>query len=171
MAKKKTAEKAKIEAVPVLRDGGGDDPVITKSYIMRDDWIDKDITNYVAFKSIDGEVETVFVNGEPAGGGGAELVKVTIVNNTSDELEVSAVHLIEANPLFPAHLDFYVYPEANSSVEIYTVAAGDYNKIFVISGADEVAVTGDLTIDAGWPGPMVTVHGAGTVTFSNSEVD
>lgn len=77
MAKKKTAEKVKIEATPVLRSGGDDPtpetPVITKSYIMRDDWIDKGVVNTVAFKSVDGEVQDLLVNGEPAGGGGGDL--------------------------------------------------------------------------------------------------
>jgi hypothetical protein len=73
MAKKKTEN---IKAAPVLRaQSGGEQPtpetpVITKSYSVRDDWKDKDIVNYVAFKSVDGEVQDLTVNGEPAGGGG-----------------------------------------------------------------------------------------------------
>lgn len=73
MAKKKTAEKAKIEAIPVLRVEPTPDPEetsTTKSYAVRDDWKDKGIVNIVAFKSVDGEVQDLTVNGEPAGGGG-----------------------------------------------------------------------------------------------------
>lgn len=68
MAKKKTAPVLRVE-----NPGSGDNqsaPVITKSYCVRDDWKDKDIVNYVAFKSVDGEVQDLTVNGEPAGGGG-----------------------------------------------------------------------------------------------------
>lgn len=83
MAKKKTAETANIKAAPVLRAQGGEQPtpetpVITKSYSVRDDWKDKDIVNYVAFKSVDGEVQDLTVNGQPAGGGGiGKEIKVT----------------------------------------------------------------------------------------------
>ena len=82
MAKKKMAEKAKIEAAPVLRaQGDNPTPVITKSYIMRDDWIDKGVVNTVAFKSVDGEVQDLLVNGEPAGGGGG-TAQVTFIIDT-----------------------------------------------------------------------------------------
>lgn len=89
MAKKKTAEKAKIEAAPVLRALGGEDPtpetpVITKSYSMRDDWKDKGVVNTVAFKSVDGEITDLLVNGEPAGGGGTDTAKVTIINSSAN---------------------------------------------------------------------------------------
>lgn len=86
MAKKKTEN---IKAAPVLRagsGGGGDQPVtptITKSYEVRDDWKDKSITNYVAFKSVDGTVQDLTVNGEPAGGGGGVPIyhiEWTVVN-------------------------------------------------------------------------------------------
>ena len=87
MAKKKTAETANIKAAPVLRaQSGGDDPtpetpVITKSYCVRDDWKDQDIVNYVAFKSVDGEVQDLTVNGEPASGGSISTASVVVTNN------------------------------------------------------------------------------------------
>lgn len=88
MAKKKTAETANIKAAPVLRSGGDDPtpetPVITKSYSVRDDWKDINKVNYVAFKSVDGEITEVKVNGEPAGGGG-NTATVQIINNTSEK--------------------------------------------------------------------------------------
>lgn len=82
MAKKKMAETANIKAAPVLRaQGGGDDPTpetptVTKSYSVRDDWKDKGIVNYVAFKSVDGEVQDLTVNGEPAGGSGVPIYHI-----------------------------------------------------------------------------------------------
>lgn len=88
MARKKTAETASLKAAPVLR-SQGEDPApetpttITKSYCVRDDWKDNGTVNYVAFKSVDGEVQDLTVNGEPAGGGGGsiETVDVTVTNN------------------------------------------------------------------------------------------
>ena len=62
MAKKKNA--------PVLRDGDNNQPAITKSYAVRDKWLDKAKDNLVEFKSVDGEISDLKVNGEPAGGGG-----------------------------------------------------------------------------------------------------
>lgn len=90
MARKKNAEKVKIEAAPVLRSGGDDStpetPVITKSYIMRDDWKDKGVVNTVAFKSVDGEVQDLLVNGEPAGGGGGvgKTIKITVTGGDQE---------------------------------------------------------------------------------------
>ena len=83
MAKKKTEN---IKATPVLRDGNSNDPVVTKSYSIRDDWKDKGVVNYVAFKSVDGEVQDLTVNGEPAGGGGGgdfSTAQVTIDNSNN----------------------------------------------------------------------------------------
>lgn len=86
MAKKKIEN---IKAAPVLRaQGGGDDPtpitpIITKSYCVRDDWKDQDIVNYVAFKSVDGEVQDLTVNGQPAGGGDLRTAQVTFINTGS----------------------------------------------------------------------------------------
>jgi len=95
MAKKKTAEKVKIESAPVLRALGGDEPlpekpVVTKSYSVRDDWKDKGVVNTVAFKSVDGEVQDLLVNGEPAGGGsgGISTATVSITNNLSEALDI-----------------------------------------------------------------------------------
>lgn len=101
MARKKTAETASLKAAPVLRSesgGGGDQPVtptITKSYEVRDDWKDRDIINYVAFKSVDGEVQDLTVNGEPAGGGGGvpETATVTFTNNNRVSAGVRYVHV------------------------------------------------------------------------------
>ena len=85
MAKKKTAETANIKAAPVLRDGA-QNPTKTKSYCVRDDWKDISKVNYVAFKSVDGEVQDLTVNGEPAGGGGGgdfSTAQVTIDNSNN----------------------------------------------------------------------------------------
>lgn len=106
MAKKKTEN---IKAAPVLRaqsegngsgDNGGEQPtpVITKSYCVRDDWKDKDKVNYVAFKSVDGEVQDLTVNGEPAGGGGTlagyDIISVT-VTATNNVIPFTIANLVD----------------------------------------------------------------------------
>lgn len=112
MAKKKTAEKVKIEATPVLRVEPTPDPEetsITKSYAMRDDWKDEGITNYVAFKSVDGEVQDLTVNGEPAGGGGSSdglLITRTI---NADEIPCLNKTWNEINTAYTAQLPIMYY--------------------------------------------------------------
>lgn len=169
MAKKKTEN---IKAAPVLRaPSGGDEPTPTpeqtrtRTYQIMDPWKDRDVVNLVDVKSVDGEITDVKINGEPAGGGGGGLVKVTIINNTSNELEVNVVHLSEADGTMPAHLDYYAYPAANSTLEIYAVTLREYSKIFAI-GSYTMEVTGEVTKDTGTTMTLATIHGPGTVTFS-----
>ena len=162
MAKKKNA--------PILRaqGGGGDEPAtktVTKSYAVRDKWLDKAKDNLVEFKSVDGEISDLKVNGEPAGGGGggASLVKVSIINNTSEELEVQVVHLIGDTMMLPAHLGFNEYIDANSTLEIDAVTLGEYSKIIAL-GKTITAVTGEITKDSAEG--LATIHGPGTVTIT-----
>lgn len=82
MSKKKTIKAENIKTAPVLR-AGGQDPGKTKSYCVRDDWKDKSISNYVAFKSVDGEIQDLTVNGEPAGGGGGDIIHATVTFNVT----------------------------------------------------------------------------------------
>ena len=84
MAKKKNA--------PVLR-AQGEDPApatITKSYAVRDKWLDKAKDNLVEFKSVDGEISDLKVNGEPAGGGGMTACDVVVKNNYRSSVYVKA---------------------------------------------------------------------------------
>lgn len=158
MAKKKNA--------PILRDGDNNQPTITKSYAVRDKWLDKAKDNLVEFKSVDGEIQDLTVNGEPAGGGGgASLVKVSIINNTAEELRVDVVHLIGDQMMLPAHLGFSEYIDANSTLEIDAVTLGEYSKIIAL-GKTITAVTGEITKDSAEG--LATIHGPGTVTISVS---
>ena len=118
MAKKKTAETANIKAAPVLRadDGGGQDPSKTKSYCIRDDWKDINKVNYVAFKSVDGEVQDLTVNGEPAGGGGGTTAEVTFVNNTNNEVEIAIPFLDQSPSGYYFNTDFYAIPGTNNPI-------------------------------------------------------
>lgn len=87
MAKKKTEN---IKAAPVLKAGsGGDEPTPTpeqtrtRTYQIMDPWKDRDVTNLVDVKAVDGEITEVKVNGVPAGGGGGGTATVQITANTS----------------------------------------------------------------------------------------
>lgn len=166
MAKKKTAEKAKIEAAPVLRagGGGGDDPVITKSYSMRDDWIDKGVVNTVAFKSVDGEVDTVLVNGEPAGGGGGDfsIAQVSSSNNTGSDIELTAgVPIIEDEEFYTR--DYLVAGDETLSIVLYKGGPS----VFTFETVATVTVTGSIDlITFGQTQKEIHVTGNGTITIS-----
>ena len=164
MAKKKMAEKAKIEAAPVLRSGGDDPtpetPVITKSYIMRDDWIDKGVVNTVAFKSVDGEVQDLIVNGEPAGGGGTATVSITNAsNNAPFDLEMPFIDSDQytrggTRSLFPGATLTFIVPIGPTGC--YAVFGGQ--GALPSSGT----ATGGITYDEG----DVYITGNGTLTVS-----
>ena len=117
MAKKKTEN---IKAAPVLRAQGDEStpetPVITKSYSIRDDWKDKGVVNTVAFKSVDGEVQDLTVNGEPAGGGGGTTAEVTFVNNTNNEVEIAIPFLDQSPSGYYFNTDFYAIPGTNNPI-------------------------------------------------------
>ena len=161
MAKKKTAEKAKIEAPPVLRVEPAPDPEetsITKSYIMRDDWIDKGVVNTVAFKSVDGEVQDVLVNGEPAGGGGSmRTCTVHMKNNTGNDIMVAIPYLngFEVCSIFD--LDGHI----DQDIEVILPTAEGYGSYAM------------LTVDSGWTitgnimktGITLTITGDGSIIY------
>ena len=149
MAKKKTA--------PVLRSQGEqptpETPIITKSYSVRDDWKDKNIVNYVAFKSVDGEVQDLTVNGEPAGGGGGgdfSTANVQIINNNS-ELGVSVQGPILLNNMIMADMTYRnVWSTTQGSSASYTVPLASNGTQFFASGIPlpGPTITGDCIWDA-----------------------
>jgi len=158
MAKKKTA--------PVLRAQSEDPtpetpetPVITKSYSVRDDWKDKGVVNYVAFKSVDGEVQDLTVNGEPAGGGGdLSIARVVITNNRTGEIDINLAEIIEGGFIGtyingPIHLA--ASETSNHKIPLYQ---GSNRTLFM----GTAAVTGSISFAEG----LLTVSGDGTITVS-----
>ena len=163
MAKKKTAETANIKAAPVLRadDGGGQDSSKTKSYCIRDDWKDINKVNYVAFKSVDGDVQDLTVNGEPAGGGGggATTAEVTFVNNTNDEVVIQ-LPFLDHNPFIGDYFD-----------TVYTAVQGSNEPIItpLYNGQTYTSIAGhtiDLSGSATVAGAGVKITGNCTITIS-----
>lgn len=156
MAKKKTAETANIKAAPVLRGGGADPtpetPVITKSYCVRDDWKDKNKVNFVAFKSVDGEVQDLTVNGEPAGGGGGGgTATVSITNNTSEK-GVGVQGPIIINNMIKTDMngsDFWTIDMGSSNTFTVPLASGGM-QLYVsgIPNPSELVITGGCTWNA-----------------------
>ena len=148
MAKKKTEN---IKAAPVLRDGNSNDPVVTKSYSIRDDWKDKDIVNYVAFKSVNGEVQDLTVNGEPAGGGGGgnfTSANASIVLNDVASLEISGLAYVD-----PTNDEFYTGdPQINSNRTLTVVLYNGGSPWFTMAGFRdaEIVTSGDIIKNEGF---------------------
>ena len=143
MAKKKNA--------PVLRDGDNNQPTITKSYAVRDKWLDKATDNLVEFKSVDGEISDLMVNGEPAGGGGGSTATVQITVNTGRGVDVSGPVIsnniimtdMYGNQLWHIDLgasDTFTVPLASGGMQLF-IGGG------IPSGTDPV-ITGGGTWDA-----------------------
>lgn len=186
MAKKKTAEKAKIEAVPVLRAQGEEDPtpetpetpVVTKSYIMRDDWIDKGVVNTVAFKSVDGEVQDLMVNGEPAGGGGGgdfSAAMVTFIDTNGEGYSVRAPFVLEGNEYIAAGgiLPHGVTPESSIYPSYYTDSFTDpvrialyKNSAYIFIDGSIASVSGNATILDPGINNTIQITGDCTITVS-----
>ena len=170
MAKKKTAETANIKAAPVLRaESGGEQPtpetpVITKSYSVRDEWKDINKVNYVAFKSVDGEITEVKVNGQPAGGGGGGTATVQITNNNAGKGvgvrgPIIINNMIKAD-MYENHLwtinkgssNTYTVPLASSGMQLYATGIPSSPDPVITGGCtwdgDNICfiITGDCTI-------------------------
>lgn len=161
MAKKKTAEKANLKASPILRSQGEQHK--TKSYAVRDDWKDEGVVNTVAFKSVDGEVQDLLVNGEPAGGGGGGdlgTAEVTFVVSVDEYPEWYGCTLQAAlPPIFLNDCSVGTIKGKNGTVTVITYKGCAYLRPASTSGirisvtgsaqlgdGGEVYVTGDCTI-------------------------
>lgn len=164
MAKKKTEN---IKAAPVLKAGsGGEQPTPTpeqtgtRTYQIMDPWKDRDKVNLVDVKAVDGEITEVKVNGVPAGGGGGDLsiARVTITNNSADEIEIGLAEIVEGG---------FIGTHINGPILVSASESGNH-KIPLYQGSNRTlfmgtaAVTGSISFAEG----VITVSGDGTITIS-----
>lgn len=169
MAKKKTEN---IKAAPVLRAHGEDQPTaaVTKSYSMRDDWKDKNKVNYVAFKSVDGEVQDLTVNGEPAGGGGGDFSTAEVTIHTA----YGSVSIASQTQLCTySNLDglYYIHDMNGDGLmdgETYTVLLHQGETSVVLSAQiGNVTTSGNVTaVASGSRATRFTISGNCTITIS-----
>lgn len=165
MAKKKTAETANLKASPVLRaldGGGGQDPTKTKSYCVRDDWKDRDIVNYVGFKSVDGEVQDLTVNGEPAGGGGFSSAAVSVANNGQADVRINIAAVdLDNNMIIP---EIYADAGTDNDHQCIVTSQGYIDTISQQIQIGGVTATGDITVNTVATGVyQITINGAGGI--------
>jgi len=148
MAKKKTAPVLRVEN-PGSRDEQST-PVITKSYSVRDDWKDKDIVNYVAFKSVDGEVQDLTVNGEPAGGGGM-FSTATLTSTVSCAVQVP--YIVEGDGYYHIGSDAVLEPGNSLTIVLVNGSCLMHTEVTVTGSAEVLdpdeniyKVTGNVTL-------------------------
>ncbi len=161
MAKKKTTENTK--AAPVLR-AGGQDPTKTKSYCVRDDWKDINKVNYVAFKSVNGEVQDLTVNGEPAGGGGRFApVNVNVANNSQADVQIDmpVVYNNKVNP------EWFFDAGSDDDYQIIAPSIGYIDTVTQQIQIGDVTGTGNITVTTVTAGVyQVNINGAGGISIS-----
>lgn len=170
MAKKKTEN---IKAAPLLRagDGGGQDPSKTKSYCIRDDWKDINKVNYVAFKSVDGEVQDLTVNGEPAGGGGGgdfSTAEVTIHTTYGSVGVTSQTQLCAYSSLDGLYYIYDVNSDGLMDGVTYQVLLHQGETSAILSAQiGNVTTSGNVTaVASGSRNTRVTITGDCTITIS-----
>lgn len=154
MAKKKNA--------PVLR-AQGEDPTKTKSYCIRDDWKNSNIVNYVAFKSVNGEVQDLTVNGEPAGGGGFAPVEVNVANSSQVYVQID----------MPVVYDNVVNPEwffdagSDDDYQIIAPSIGYIDTVTQQIQINSVTGTGNVTVTTVATGVyQLHINGAGGISIA-----
>jgi hypothetical protein len=138
MAKKKNA--------PVLRSGNEPETkTITKSYAVRDKWLDKAKDNLVEFKSVDGEVQDLTVNGQPAGGGGGDITSATLTISSPSTFSQGIFGLFAINEQL-TEFNGSIYTDEFTTV--YPILVGgkgvfvyDYNVRPTVSGNIQVQPT------------------------------
>lgn len=158
MAKKKNA--------PVLRGGGGgggDQPTITKSYAVRDKWLDKAKDNLVEFKSVDGEISDLKVNGQPAGGGGSmKTYTVNFINNTQSTIYVHLPALDDSNPTDGIYCVLELAPNDNFNRPVVANQEGSINGDFYSEGQPTATGSGDVEV----LDTTIFVYGDGSLSFA-----
>lgn len=164
MAKKKMAETANIKAGPILR-AQGEDPSKTKSYCVRDDWKDISKVNYVAFKSVNGEVQDLTVNGEPAGGGGFASVAINVVNSSQNDVQIY-MPLVSpgSNKVVP---EWFFDAGSDNDYQVIAPSIGYIDTVTQQIQIASVTGTGNVTVTTVSAGVyQVNINGAGSINIA-----
>ncbi len=164
MAKKKNA--------PILRDGDNNQPAITKSYAVRDKWLDKAKDNLVEFKSVDGEISDLKVNGEPAGGGGGgdfSIAHVTI-NDPNEYGTLIRTPILKASNQEWSHsfpnitaISWQFYTDDDTTGWVADIVMYKGTAFMYVDDSDRTATgSGSIEVDEGY----IKVTGDGSITIS-----
>ena len=160
MAKKKNA--------PVLRDGDNNQPAITKSYAVRDKWLDKAKDNLVEFKSVDGEISDLKVNGEPAGGGGGgdfTTAEVTLILDSGSSAGIQGI-FIDRNMLWGEEAMVVAGPEDPTPSKVYTFVLYQGKQDAFINTGTAKSTTGNVVYDHG----KYEITGDCTITLTGESI-
>lgn len=154
MAKKKNA--------PALRGGDNNQPTITKSYAVRDKWLDKAKDNLVEFKSVDGEISDLMVNGEPAGGGGGTATVTFTNSSNSKDFNIMLSYISSETGMVYAD---GVTLSAGETKNV-TVPLGPAGCYAQFGGRGDFPENGTATGGVRYDGGDVYITGNGTLTVS-----
>lgn len=143
MAKKKNA--------PILRgqSEGGDKPItttVTKSYAVRDEWLNIAKDNLVEFKSVNGEISDLKVNGEPASGGGLKTFTVNIINDGQAEVTIYLPTVIPQFPTFGINTVFSLDPGTDTDVLVVANQDGSTTGAITSTGQFHATGNGNVTV-------------------------
>lgn len=156
---------AKKKNTPVLRaGGGGQDPAKTKSYCIRDDWKDSNKVNYVAFKSVGGDVQDLTVNGEPAGGGGRFApVTVNVSNSSQADVQID-MPVVYNNKVVP---EWFFDADSDDDYQIIAPSIGYIDTVTQQIQISSVTGSGSITVTTVSSGVyQLNINGAGGIAIS-----
>lgn len=122
---------------------------MNKSYGIHDKWTDLDKVNNIEIQSVDGVIEEITVNGEPAGGGG-DFTTAYVTINTNNQATKQ-----------------YIVP--------YITSSGDIENLIAAQGHINAGETQTITAVLGrggcsffCQGPIYSVSGNAQMTSSTS---
>ena len=136
----------------------------TKNYMINDKWLDLDKQNIVELQSVDGEIDSVKVNGEEYGGGGGSsdfsAAEVTFNSSNGDDIPL----------MFPVtsedgmNINYLVPDGSTMEIPLYKGACFLGGNEYYEGDYSDFSATGDIEIDT--VNAMITVTGNGTITYT-----
>lgn len=149
---------------------------MNKSYGIHDKWTDLNKVNNIRVDSVNGVVENITVNGEPAGGGGFSTAKVTVVGKArttffgSDNGNYSPIYaLLEYDNHFYRGINFGENPVGDTTYNVYMIETSEELPAFEFDTLDEsksVTASGNCTIQKYDTDYIVLFTGDCTITIS-----
>lgn len=120
---------------------------MNKSYNIHEKWTDLDKVNNVEISSVNGVIEEILVNGEPAGGGGDfTIANVIFINSLegSDPYQVKFMELTE-NGLMAIQHDVNYGENVTCNLPLYKGRAiYDLNNILEVDTSNPITTTGGV---------------------------
>ena len=125
-----------------------------KNYGIHDKWTNINTVNNVEIQSVDGVIENIKVNGEPAGGGGSTTAKVTVIGKALTQFfgnvnGGSIAALLKENEEYYNVKDYGEVKVGDTVHEILLINPYDSlpNFFFTVSSKQTVTASGNCTVE------------------------